>query len=268
MPRVHHTAIIEGEVEIGSEVEIGPNVVIKGNVKIGDGTTIDAGSCIYGNVLIGIGNRIGPYTIIGTSPQDLKYGGEEVGPIEIGNHNTIREFVTIHKPTSKDSRTKVGDKCLIMVGSHIAHDVIVGNEVVLVNNCQLAGFSVVEDGAFISALIGLHQHTRIGKYVMVGALTKVTQDIPPFTMAVGIPAEVVGINSVGLRRRSFSPEERNRIKEAYRIIYKSEYTIREASQKILELFPNDANIEYISKFIQSSKRGIVKGFRREEGIIE
>lgn len=269
MPKIHHTAILEGDIKLGSEVEIGPNVVIRGNVVVDDGTKIDVGTCIYGNVIIGKMNKIGPYTIIGSDPQDIKYKGEEVGPVEIGDENVIREFVTIHKPTSKDSRTKIGNKCLIMVGAHIAHDVSVGSEVVLVNSCQLAGFSIVEDGAFVSALIGLHQHTRIGKYVIVGALSKITQDVPPFTMVVGIPAEVVGINSVGLRRRNFSPEERTRIKEAYKIIYKSEYTIKEASQKILEMFPDDPNIKYISDFILSSKRGIVKGLRREEeGIVE
>ncbi|MCS7299584.1 MAG: acyl-ACP--UDP-N-acetylglucosamine O-acyltransferase [Spirochaetia bacterium] len=269
MPKIHHTAIIEGNVNLGSEVEIGPYAVIKGNVIIGDGSILEIGSCIYGNVKIGNLNKIGPYAVIGSDPQDLKYKGEEVGFIEIGNENTIREFVTIHKPTSKDSSTKIGNKCLLMVGSHIAHDCVVGDEVVLVNNCLLAGFSVVEDGAFISALIGIHQYARVGKYVMIGALSKVVQDIPPFTMALGNHAEVVGINSVGLRRRNFTPEQRNRIKEAYKIIYKSEYTIRDAAKVIVDMFPDDPNIKYISDFILSSKRGIAKGLRtEEEGIVE
>ncbi|MEN2998663.1 MAG: acyl-ACP--UDP-N-acetylglucosamine O-acyltransferase [Brevinematia bacterium] len=263
MSKIHSTAIIEGNVTLGAEVEIGPYVVIRGNVSIGDGTRIETGTCIYGNVKIGNQNRIGPYSVIGSDPQDLKYEGES-GFIEIGNENWIREFVTIHKPTSKESTTRIGNKCLLMVGAHVAHDVTLGNEVILVNNCQLGGFSVVEDGAFVSALIGVHQHTRIGKFAMVGALSKITQDIPPFTMAVGIPAEVVGINSVGLRRRNFSPEQRDRIKEAYKIIYKSSYTIRESAQRIVEIFPDDQNIKYISNFILSSKRGIVKGLRTEE----
>jgi UDP-N-acetylglucosamine acyltransferase len=268
MPKVHPTAIIEGNVSIGSDVEIGPYVVIKGNVTICEGTTIETGTCLYGNVVIGESNKIGPYAVIGSDPQDLKYKGEEVGFIRIGNGNMIREFVTIHKPTSKESETVIGNNCLLMVGSHVAHDARVGNEVVLVNNALLAGFSIVEDGAFVSALIGLHQHTRIGKYVMIGALSKITQDIPPFTMAIGVPAEVVGINSLGLRRRGFTVEQRSRIKECYKIIYKSEYTIRQAAEKILEIFPDDEIIKYISDFILSSKRGIVKGLRREEENIE
>ncbi len=266
MPKIHPTAIIEGNVSIGSEVEIGPHVIIKGNVTICNGTTIEAGTCIYGNVVIGESNKIGPYAIIGADPQDLKYKGEETGFVKIGNNNVIREFVTIHKPTSKESETVIGNNCLLMVGSHVAHDAKVGNEVVLVNNALLAGFSVVEDGAFVSALIGLHQHTRIGKYAIIGALSKITQDIPPFTMAVGIPAEVVGINSVGLRRKGFTVEQRNRIKECYKIIYKSEYTIRQAAEKLLEIFPDDEVVKYISDFILSSKRGIVKGLRIEENI--
>ncbi len=268
MPKIHSSAIIEGNVSIGSEVEIGPNVVIIGNITIGDGTKINVGTCIYGNVHIGIKNKIGPYAIIGTDPQDLKYTGEEIGLIEIGYENVIREFVTIHKPTSKDSKTIIGNKCLLMVGAHVGHDVSIGNEVILVNSCQLGGFSKVEDGAFISSLIGIHQHTRVGKFAIVGALSKITQDIPPFTMAIGNPAEVVGINSVGLRRRNFSPEERNRIKEAYKTVYLSNYTIREAANKIIEMFPNDQNVKYISEFILSSKRGIAKGLRREEGTVE
>ncbi len=264
MPKVHPSAIIEGNVELGSEVEVGPNVILRGNIKIGDGTIIDVGTCIYGNVVIGISNKIGPYAVIGSDPQDIKYKGEEVGFVEIGDYNVIREFVTIHKPTSKESKTRIGSRCLLMVGSHVAHDAFVGDGVILVNNCLLAGFSVVEDGAFVSALIGLHQHTRIGKYAIVGALSKIVQDVPPFTMAVGIPVEVVGINSVGLRRKNFTPEQRNRIKEAYKIIYRSEYTIKEGAKKIVEIFPDDENIKYISDFILSSKRGIVKGFRREE----
>lgn len=264
MSKVHHTAILDGEVRLGADVEIGPNVVILGNVSVGDGTKIDVGTCIYGNVVIGRGNKIGPYAIIGSEPQDLKYRGDEVGAVEIGDENLIREFVTIHRPTSKDSRTRVGSRCLLMVGAHVGHDAFVGDEVVLVNGCHLGGFSVVEDGAFISALIGIHQHVRVGKLVIVGALSKVTQDVPPFTMAVGVPVEVVGINSVGLRRRNFSPEERNRIKEAYKIVYNSVYTIREAASRILQVFPDDPNIRYISEFILSSKRGIVKGLRREE----
>ncbi|MFN4244868.1 MAG: acyl-[acyl-carrier-protein]--UDP-N-acetylglucosamine O-acyltransferase, partial [Brevinematia bacterium] len=165
MPKIHETAIIDGDVSLGSEVEIGPNVVIFGNVKIGEGTKIDVGTCIYGNVSIGVNNRIGPYAVIGSDPQDLKYTGE-IGFIEIGSDNIIREFVTIHKPTSSQTKTTIGNKCLLMVGAHVAHDVTVGNEVILVNNCQLGGFSVVEDGAFISALIGLHQHTRVGKFAI------------------------------------------------------------------------------------------------------
>jgi UDP-N-acetylglucosamine acyltransferase len=268
MPKIHPTAIIEGNVSIGSEVEIGPYATIKGNVTICDGTIIETGTCIYGNAIIGESNKIGPYAIIGTDPQDLKYKGEETGFVRIGNGNVIREFVTIHKPTSKESETVIGNNCLLMVGSHVAHDAKVGNEVVLVNNALLGGFSIVEDGAFVSALIGLHQQTRIGKYAIVGALSKITQDIPPFTMAVGTPAEVVGINSIGLRRRGFTVEQRNKIKECYKIIYRSEYTIRQAAQEILEIFPNDEIVKYISDFILSSKRGIAKGLRREEESIE
>ncbi|MGC8964106.1 MAG: acyl-ACP--UDP-N-acetylglucosamine O-acyltransferase [Brevinematia bacterium] len=264
MKNIHSTAIIEGDVKIGSDVVIGPGVVIKGNIIIGDGTTLDTGTCIYGNVRIGNGNKIGPYTIIGTDPQDIKYKGEEVGFIEIGDNNVIKEFVTIHKPTSKERMTKIGNNCMLMVGSHVAHDAIVGNEVIMVNNVLLGGFVVVEDGAFLSAFSGVHQNCKIGKYVMVGAHSKITQDIPPFTMALGIPAEVVGINSIGLRRRGLSNEQRTKIKEVYKIIYKSEYTIRNAASKIVEIFPEDEYVKYISQFILSSKRGIVKGLRKEE----
>lgn len=264
MAKVHSSAIIEGNVKLGAEVIVGPGVVINGNVSIGDGTVLEVGTCVYGNVKIGVNNKIGPYVIIGTDPQDVKYKGEEVGFVEIGDSNVIKEFVTVHKPTLKDGVTKIGNSCMLMVGSHVAHDVILGDEVVLVNNVLLGGFTVVEDGAFISALSTLHQNCRIGKYVMIGTFSKITQDVPPFTMALGNPAEVIGINSVGLRRRNFSGEQRTRIKEVYKIIYRSEYTIRDAAKKIIELFPDDEYVKHISDFILSSKRGIVKGLRREE----
>ncbi len=262
---IHPTAVIEGNVEIDDAV-IEPYVVLKGNIKIGKGTIIKSGTCIYGNVTIGIDNTIGPNVVIGSDPQDLSYSGQEVGPVIIGDKNIIREFATIHKPTSIERKTTIGNECLLMVGTHVAHDVTIGNKVILVNYAQIAGFVEIDDGAFISSMVGIHQHSRIGKFVIVGALSKVTQDVPPFTMAVGSPAEVVGINSVGLRRNGFTPEERNTIKECYKIIYNSQYNITEAAKKLLEIYPNNEITKYISEFVISSNRGIVKGFRKEENV--
>ncbi len=262
---IHPTAIIGKDVEIGDGVNIGPYTVIEGKVKIGDGTKIGPHCHILGRTTIGKNNEIHASVVIGDYPQDVNFNPDETegGEVIIGDGNVFREFVTIQRPAKPESKTIVGNSTYFMVVSHIAHDCIVEDNVIVANSSLLAGFVQVHKGAFISGNVGIHQHSRIGAYSIVGANAKVAQDIPPFMIADGTPARVYGINIIGLKRAGFSREDTALIKEMFKILYRSGLTVKEAIKTIESKNYDNPYAKYFLEFLKTSSRGIVKGSKED-----
>ena len=257
MTSVHSTAIIEPGAELGEDVEIGPYCIIGANVRLGDRARVIAHVYLDGRTTIGADVVIWPFASIGTQTQDLKFKGG-VTFVEIGERTTLREYVTVNSGTNEGDITSVGTDCHIMAYSHVAHQCQVGNRVIMSNGSTLAGHVVVEDEAVIAGLCGVHQFVRIGRQSMLGGCSKATQDIPPFMLADGNPAAVHGINAVGLQRRGMTPETRTRIKEAYRLLYRSELSTRQALDRIRAEVAACPEVEHLLAFITASERGIAK----------
>ncbi len=253
---IHKTAIIEGDVNIGGNVSIGPYSYLSGKIDIGENTEIGHCVQIEGNVKIGSANKILHSAYIGAPPQDVSYDGGETF-VEIGDRNVIREFVQIHRGTKEGSKTILGSDCFLMGGSHMAHNVKVGNFVTIANSTMLAGYVEVDDYSFLSGLCGFHQFVRIGKYAMIGGLSRIGKDCPPYMIIEGNPARVAGINVIGLRRNDFSSERRKAIKDAYKILYRSGKNVSQALDELVAIDDN-ADIEELVSFIKSSERGILR----------
>ncbi|MBE0478453.1 acyl-ACP--UDP-N-acetylglucosamine O-acyltransferase [Candidatus Aerophobetes bacterium] len=257
MMNLHPTAIVSPTAVLGKGVEIGPYCIIGENVLIGDETKIGSNVSIQGWTKIGKRCQIFQGAVIGTQPQDVHYKGEK-SFVEIGNDNIIREYVTIHRGTEKESATHIGNNNLLMAYCHIAHNCWVGNGVVIANMGALAGYVRVEDKVIIGGMVGVHQYVRIGAYAIVGGLSKVIKDIPPFTLADGNPVHLWNLNVVGLRRAGFSPATRNHLARAYKIIFRSGLNTSQALKKIENELENIPEVEYLCNFIRTSKRGICK----------
>jgi UDP-N-acetylglucosamine acyltransferase len=253
--QIHKTAIIEGNIVLDENVKIGPYAYLSGDIQIGRDTEIDHCVRIEGNVKIGSGNKIFHSAYIGAFPQDVAYIGG-ISYIEIGDNNLIREFVQIHRGTKEGTTTKLGNSCFLMGGVHLAHNVQVGNNVTIVNNSMLAGYVSIDDYAFVSGLCGFHQFVRVGKYAMIGGLSKIVKDCLPFMTTDGNPAMAAGINAVGLRRREFSPERRSLIKKAYKIIFRSGNNVSQAVEE-LGIYNDNKDIQEIINFVKTSERGII-----------
>ncbi len=258
---IHPTAIIDKAAQIDPTVAIGPNVIIEGPVCIGPGTTIMANAFLCGNTVVGANNQVHVGAIIGHWPQHFGYRGEPTGVV-IGDNNTIREYVTIHRASQEGQNTVIGNGNLFMALSHVAHDARVDNNVTIANGALLAGHTWVEDQVTISGNVAVHQFTCIGRLAMIGGLSKIVKDVPPFMMADG-PSEICGINVVGLRRAGFSPEMRSKIKRAYRILYRSGLSVSSAVRMIEQEMGDVEPVREILAFIGKSKRGICSHGRRE-----
>jgi len=256
MAEIHKTAVIEGDVKLAEDVSVGPYSILVGNIEVGEGTEIGSYVRIEGNVTIGKGNKIASFAYIGAPPQDIGFKGEISG-VKIGNNNIIREYVTIHCATGEDNYTLVGDNNFIMAYAHLAHNVKLGSECIIVNAAQLAGYVEVHDKAFVSGLVGVHQFVRVGGYSIIGGVSRVNQDILPFMMVVGVPPRVTGINLVGLRRNGFTRERIKIIKEAYKILYRSGLNLSNAVEKLKNELPMNEDIKYILEFMNNSRRGIL-----------
>jgi len=256
MSKIHPTAIIEGDINIGEGVEIGPYVYISGKVSIGKGTKIGPFSVIVGRVSIGENNAIHHSVSIGQPPQDVNYKGEDTAVI-IGNNNVISEFCTIHRATGEGNSTVIGNNNFLMAYVHIAHNCKLGNGITIANAAQLAGYVEVEDYAFISGVLGIHQWCRVGAYAMIGGMTRLNLDAPPFFMTVGYEPEVVGLNLVGLKRRGFSSEKIEVLKECYRTIYRTNLTLEDSLKVLEERFSGYEEVKHLIEFYRKSKRGVV-----------
>lgn len=245
--------------KIGANVKIDHFSYVAENVEIGDGTWIGPNVTIFDYVKIGKNCKIFPGAVIGAIPQDLKYAGE-VTYVEIGDNTTVRECATINRGTaaSGKGKTKVGNNCMVMSYAHVAHDCHVGDNVILVSYVGLAGETDVDDWAIIGGHSAAHQFSKIGAHAMLAGGSLVGKDVPPFVLAGHRPLAYAGINIVGLRRRGFTPEKIDEIKEMYRIIYQSGLNTTDACNKIEEEFTVSNERDLILNFIRSSKRGIVK----------
>ncbi len=256
---IHKTAIVHPKAQIAEGVEIGPYSVIGEHVSIGKNTKIGPHVVIEGWTEIGEENKIFQFASIGAVSQDLKYHGEEAY-LKIGNRNTIREYVTMNIGTEGGGGvTSIGDNNLFMISSHIAHDCQIGSNIIIANVGTLAGHITVDDGAIVGGVVAIHQFCRIGKMAIIGGCSKVVQDIPPFMMADGHPAEVRGINLIGLRRKQFEKDAISRIKDAHRILYRSNLNTSQAIDKLKEELGTDApEVKTILDFVEKSERGISK----------
>jgi len=254
---IHPTAIIDPKTEIGEGVDIGPYSVIEKGVFIGEGTKIGSHVVIREGTKIGERCQIFQFSSVGEAPQALAYRGERTFLL-IGDHNIIREFVTLHRGTVKGGgKTVIGNDNFIMAYSHIAHDCQIGNQVVMANGATLGGHILIEDYAIIGGLAAIHQFCRIGTHALLSGLTGVSQDVPPYTMAAGSRAKLYGLNTVGLKRHQFSEQAIRALKKAYRIIFRSGLTLEKAMKSVEEddIF-QIPEVRHFVQFIQQTKRGI------------
>ena len=256
--KIHPTAIISSEAHLEEGVEIGPYSIIGSDVNIGKNTVIGPHVVIESQTDIGEGCRIFQFASIGAVPQDLKFKGEPTRTI-IGNYNTIREYVTIHRATSADiGVTIMGDYNLLMAYCHVAHNCKLGNRIVMANAANLAGHIHVEDNAIIGGLTGIHQFTRIGAHCIIGGCSAVAKDVPPFVMASGNVAKLYGLNMIGLKRRNFSAETIQSLKQAYRLVFRSSLLLKTAIARVKTEVANIPEVRQFIDFIQNSQRGICR----------
>jgi UDP-N-acetylglucosamine acyltransferase len=255
-------AHIHPNAQLGKAVIVDPFAVIGNDVIIKDGTHVMSHAVIIEKVSIGKGCKIFPGAVLGAIPQDLKFNGEET-VVEIGDNTTIRECVTINRGTKDKWKTVVGSDCLLMAYSHIAHDCILGNHVIIANSVQLAGHVEIGDHAIIGGMAAAIQFSKIGAHTYIAGGTEVIKDVPPFIKAGRTPLSYVGVNSVGLQRRGFSSEKINSITEIYRNIYLRGLNISQATQIIEKDLPDSEEKSEILKFIKESKRGILKVSSKE-----
>ena len=259
MSKISNLAYIHPKAELGNDVIVEPFAYIDENVKIGDGTHVMSNATIKSGSIVGEKCRIFPGAAIGGIPQDLKFRGEDTLAI-VGNNTTVRECVTINRGTASKGKTVVGNDCLLMAYSHIAHDSLLGDSVIVGNATQLAGEVEVDDFAILSGGTLIHQFSRISKHVMIQGGTRLSKDIPPYIIAGREPVCYSGVNLIGLRRSGFSNEKINEIQEIYRIIYQSGYNFTDAIKKIEETFERTPEMELIVNFVKGSPRGIVRGY--------
>lgn len=252
-------AYIHPAAKIASSVVIDPFVTIDQNVEIGEGTRILSGTTILEGSRIGRNCTIFPNAVVGAIPQDLKFHGEDTLAI-IGDNTTLRECVTVNRGTDARGKTVVGNNCLIMAYSHVAHDCLVGDNVIISNATQLAGEVVVDNFAVIGGGTLVHQFCHLGSHVMIQGGALINKDIPPFVKAAREPIAYCGVNSIGLRRRGFSNESIRDIQEIYRYIYMSNMNVSDATERIEAELPASRERDEILMFIRNSKRGILRGY--------
>ena len=258
MVQIHPTAVISSGAELASGVTIGPYCIIGEHVTIGSDTVIDSHVVIEGRTRIGERNKISPFACIGTPPQDIGYKGEDTRVI-IGDDNVIREYVTIHRATSKENlETVVGNNNFIMAYAHIAHDCVLGDHIIMANVVTLGGHTRVGDHVNFGGLAAAHQFVRIGAYAFIGGACGMAQDIPPFMIAAGSRAKLFGINQIGLSRNGFDKETVAGLKKAYRIIWRKNRRFSKGVTQVRDEIESFPELEDLLGFLEGSKRGIVR----------
>jgi UDP-N-acetylglucosamine acyltransferase len=253
-PRVHATAILDASVEVGEGAEIGPYAVIGPNVRIGAGTKLGPHVVIERDTTLGRDCRVHAGAVLGGDPQDLKYGGE-AAPLIVGDRTVIRECVTVNRGTDARGRTEIGADCLLMAYSHVAHDCVLGDNVIIANSVNMGGHCTLGDWVIIGGITPIHQFVQVGAHAFVGGSSAVRKDVPPFVKAAGDPLRLFGLNTVGLQRRGFSDEERAGLRRAYRLLFQSKTNLRE-SLRTARAELSGPHIDTLLSFIEGSERGI------------
>ncbi len=258
MSRIHATAIIHPEAQLDPTVEVGPYAVIGPKVRIGSSTRVGPHAVLEGDTTIGSRNRIFQFASVGAEPQDLKYAGEAT-KLMIGDDNLIREFTTLHIGTAGGGGiTRIGHKNLFMAYSHVAHDCQIGSGCVLANSAALAGHVELGDHVILGGLSAVHQFTRIGKHAFIAGGAMVAMDVPPYCTAQGDRAELVGLNTVGLARHGFSEDQISRMKDGYRILFRSKMGLNEALSKLKAEHGGNPEIDDLLEFLAGSTRGVTR----------
>ena len=257
--QIHPTAIIEPAVRIGADVVVGAYAYVGGSAAIGDGTVIHHHATVEGNTVLGRQCEVFPYAAVGTKTHDLKFQGGEPG-LRVGDRNVFREYVTVHSATKDGEFTVLGNDNVILAYSHVAHDCIIGDHLVMSSQSALAGHVIVENHVNIGWGTGVHQFCRLGAYAMLGGLAKVVQDVPPFLIADGNPAVIRSINKVGLERGGFTPEQIERVKHIYRILFRDGLNRAQAVER-LKAHPEASSEEFqhMLAFAAASERGTMPG---------
>ena len=263
---IHPTAVIHANAELHPTVQVGAYAVIGDKVKIGAGTVIGTHAIVEGPTIIGEGNEIFPGAAIGLEPQDLKYDGSPSW-VRIGDRNKIREYVTINRATSAGEATVIGNHNLLMAYVHVAHNCQIEDSVVIANSVSLAGHVHIESKAVIGGVLGIHQFVHIGSLAMVGGMSRIDRDVPPYMLVEGNPSRVRSLNLVGLKRAGITAAELASLKKAFRLLYRSEFTLKSALEE-LELLPNNPNLQHLHHFLQMSqlpgRRGPIAGKRHSK----
>lgn len=255
---IHPTAVVSPEAHIADNVSIGPYTIIGDKVTIGSGTQVMPHVTIDPYVEIGANCKIFQYAAIGAPPQSVKFKDEKTW-VKIGNNTVVREFVTIHRGTEFGGGiTQIGDQCYLMAYTHIAHDCIVGRNVMMANNATLAGHITIGDHATVGGLAAIHQFVRVGDFAFVGGKSAVVKDVPPFVIAAGDRATLHGLNQVGLKRHGFSPAALQQLKKAYRLIFRIGLTLNEAIERVKAEVDPIPEVKSFIAFIKSSQRGITR----------
>ena len=255
---IHPSAIVHPEARLAPDVSVGPFAIIGAQVEIGAGTRIDSNVLIEGRTRIGRNNRIFPFASIGAAPQDKKYADEDTA-VEIGDGNTIREYVTINRGTAQDAGvTRIGNDNWIMAYVHVAHDCQIGSHTIMANGATLGGHVHVGDWVFLGGLSGIHQFVRIGAHAMTGFQTRLSQDLPPYVTAADNPAMAHGINSEGLKRRGFTNESIMAIKRSYKTLYKSGLTLEDAKAEIQSQAVEHPEVQPLVDFLAAATRGMLR----------
>jgi len=257
MATIHPTAVIHPTAQIGAGCEIGPYCVIGEQAVLGDGCRLHSHVVIGSHTVLGRQNEIYPYACVGQKSQDLKWKGGTTW-LRVGDGNTIREFATVHRATADGDATVIGSSNNLLAYCHVAHDSRLGDHIIMSNVATLAGHVIVEDYAIVGGLAAVHQFCRIGRMAIIGGCSKVVQDVPPFMLADGNPAETRTINKVGLERNGISEEAQNALRKAYKILFREGLTVPNALQRITKELPASSELEHLINFVRTSERGISK----------
>jgi len=259
---IHATALVDPSAELGEGITIGPYTIVEANVRIGAGTTIESQVVIKERTIIGEHCHLFVGAVLGHRPQDARYCGEG-NRVVIGDHNIIREYVTIHRATMPNAETSLGDNNMIMAYVHIGHDCRVGNHVYIASYAGISGHVTLEDLVNVGGMAGIHQFVHVGKMAMVGGMTKVNRDVPPFMTADGRPMKIVGLNTVGLRRGGLNADEREALKQCYKLMYRSPLNTTQALERIEKEVTKCAPVEYLIEFLRRIPEG--RSGRQDQG---
>jgi UDP-N-acetylglucosamine acyltransferase len=260
---IHSTAIVSPSAQIASDVQIGPFCIVEDDVEIGPGCVLESRAVLKATTILGANNHVYEGAIVGGAPQHVHIP-ENPGRVVVGNNNTIRENVTVHRALVPDHATTIGDNCLFMINAHVAHDCRIGNHVIVTNNAMLAGHVHVDDRAYISGAAGIHQFCRVGTLSMVGGQAHLVQDVPPYVTVDGLSSLVVGLNKIGLRRAGYKPAAIQEIMTAYRLIYRSGLRWTEVLEQLRTQFPTGPAAAFY-EFLSTTARGIVSERRAPPG---